>query len=230
MGTDRLLNFLDPNALARTYRDPVSWVILAVDLFPIWAVLTMGWGAAPLVLLYWLENLILGAVALAKMIAASVKEHPIGMIGMLFLGPFFVVHYGMFCFVHGVFVHEFATMNTEANLGFPSPSGLINAALQSAPNMTTFVLVIIALQIFLFAQDYILGGEYRRTSIDKEMMAPYGRIIVLHIGIFAGAFAMAAIGEPMWGILGLIGLRALWGVFLSVRRRLRLDDALQLKS
>ena len=41
---------------------------------------------------------------------------------------------------------------------------------------------------------------------------------------------MASIGEPLWGILGLIGLRALWGVFLTVRRRLRLDDALQLKS
>ena len=51
-----MLNFLDPNTLARTYRDPVAIVILAVDLFPIWAVLTLGWGAAPLVFLYWLEN------------------------------------------------------------------------------------------------------------------------------------------------------------------------------
>ena len=47
---------------------------------------------------------------------------------------------------------------------------------------------------------------------------------------FAGAFAMAAIGEPMWGILALILLRALWGVFLTVRRRSRIDGALQLKS
>mgnify|MGYP001804404904 FL=1 len=62
------------------------------------------------------------------------------------------------------------------------------------------------------------------------MQAPYGRIIILHIGIFAGAFAMAAIGEPMWGILALILLRALWGVFLTVRRRSRIDGALQLKS
>ncbi|MEO1188082.1 MAG: DUF6498-containing protein [Pseudomonadota bacterium] len=227
-----MLNFLDPNTLARTYRDPISWVVLAVDLFPIWAVLTMGWGAAPLVFLYWLENLILGAVALAKMTATSVKEHPIGLIGMLFLGPFFTVHYGMFCFVHGIFVNVFAFGDAPegGGAGFPSPFGLIDNALGSGANMTTFILVIIALQIFLFVQDFILGGEYRRTTIDKEMMAPYGRVIVLHIAIFAGAFAMAAMGEPLWGILGLIVLRALWGVFLSVRRRLRLDDALQLKS
>ena len=81
-----MLNFLDPNTLARTYRDPVAWAILAVDLFPIWAVLTLGWGAIPLVFLYWLENLIIGAVALAKMIATSMKDHPIGAMGMLFIG------------------------------------------------------------------------------------------------------------------------------------------------
>lgn len=225
-----MLNFLDPNTLARTYRDPMAWVILAVDLFPIFAVLTMGWGAAPLVFLYWLENLILGAVALAKMLATSVSESPIGLIGMAFLGPFFVVHYGMFCFVHGVFVNVFATMNTSADPGFPTPFGLIDQALSSGANMPTFVMAIIAVQIVLFVQDFILGGEYQRTSVDKEMMAPYTRIIVLHIGIFAGAFAMVALGEPMLGILGLILLRALWGVFLTVRRRIRLDDALQLKS
>lgn len=225
-----MFSFLDPNTLARTYRDPISWIILAVDLFPIWAVLTLGWGAAPLVFLYWLENLIIGAVALARMTAASVKDSPLGLIGMAFLGPFFVVHYGMFCFVHGVFVNVFAKMNTSADPDFPTPVGLIGEALNSGANMPTFVLVIIALQIFLFVQDFMLRGEYRQTTINKEMIEPYARIIVLHFGIFAGAFAMAAIGEPMWGILALIGLRALWGVFLTVRRRIRLDTAPQLKS
>lgn len=225
-----MLNFLDPNTLARTYRDPVSWAILAVDLFPVIAVLTLGWGAAPLVFLYWLENLIVGVVALARMIATSVKHSPAGLIGMAFLGPFFIVHYGMFCFVHGVFVNVFAELSANASPGFPVPLTLVTNALASGANMTTFVLVIIALQVFLFVQDFLLRGGYRRTTVDKEMTAPYSRIVVLHIGIFAGAFAMAAIGEPMWGILGLIGLRALWGVFLTVHRRRELDDALQLKS
>lgn len=227
-----MLNFLDPNTLARTYRDPVAWAILAVDLFPIWAVLTLGWGAAPLVFLYWIENLIIGAVALAKMIATSMKESPAGLIAMAFVGPFFIVHYGMFCFVHGVFVGVFAQMsrNTGDVSSFPSPIGLIENALASGNSMPTFVLAIIALQVFLFFQDFIWKGQYRETTVEKEMTAPYGRIVVLHIGIFAGAFAMIALGEPMWGILALIGLRALWGVFFTVSRRYRLDGALQTKS
>ena len=96
--------------------------------------------------------------------------------------------------------------------------------------MTLFVVTIIALQAFLFVQDFLGRGEYRNAEVQTEMMAPYGRIIVLHIGIFAGAFAMIALGEPMIGILALILLRALWGVAMSAHRRNRLDAALQSKS
>ena len=225
-----MFKFLDPNTLSRVYRDPMAWVILAVDLFPIIAVLTLGWGAAALVFLYWLENLIIGVVTLAKMIATSVKESPAGLIAMGFVGPFFIVHYGMFCFVHGVFVSVFANLSEGGTPGFPTPLGLIQEALSSGANMPTFVFAIIGVQVVLFVQDYVLRGAYLETSIDKEMMAPYGRIIVLHIGLFAGAFALVALGEPMIGILALILLRALWGVVLTVRRRLRLDSALQTKS
>ena len=123
-----MLEFLNANTLARTYREPIAWIILAVDLFPIIAVLTLGWGAAALVFLYWLENLIIGAVTLAKMTATSMRDGPGGLIGMAFLGPFFIVHYGMFCFVHGVVVGVFASLSSSAEPGFPTPFGLIARA------------------------------------------------------------------------------------------------------
>lgn len=221
-----MLNFLNPDTLARTYRDPVSWIILAVDLFPIWAVLTLGWGAAPLVFLYWLENIIVGAVALARMIAASMKDSPLGLLGMLFLGPFFTVHYGGFCFVHGIFVAMFASMETGASPDFMGPVGLVENALNSAPHMITFIGAIIALQVFLYVRDFIMRGQYKEAGVDQEMAAPYARVVVLHVGIFAGAGGLALIGNPLWGILALIGLRAVWGVFMTVRRRMKLDGLL----
>ena len=148
-----MFKFLDPNTLSRVYRDPMAWVILAVDLFPIIAVLTLGWGAAALVFLYWLENLIIGVVTLAKMIATSVKESPAGLIAMGFVGPVFIVHYGMFCFVHGVFVSVFANLSEGGTPGFPTPLGLIQEALSSGANMPTFVFAIIGVQVVLFVQD-----------------------------------------------------------------------------
>ena len=222
--------YFDLNTLKRTYRDPLAWVILAVDLFPIVAVLTLGWGAAPLVFLYWLENVIVGAVALLRMIAASVTKGVMGM-GMLFLGPFFTVHYGGFCFVHGQFVNMYASMGPGGKIlnggpGFPNPLELIQNALASGAYMTWFVTAIVAVQALLFVRDFILRGEFRTAKIEEEMSAPYTRIFVLHIGIFAGAGALMLIGNPLWGILGLIVLRAIWGVFLTIRRRMRLDGSL----
>lgn len=220
----------DINTLKRTYRDPIAWAILAVDLFPIVAVLTLGWGAAPLVFLYWLENLIVGAIALARMIAASITKGVLGL-AVLFLGPFFTVHYGGFCFVHGQFVNMFAQMGRVGQIprggpGFPGPFDLIANALASGTYMVWFVAAIIAVQALLFVRDFIWRGEYKTAKIEEEMAAPYTRIFVLHIGIFAGAFGLMLIGNPLWGILALIGLRAAWGVFLTIRRRMRLDGEL----
>ncbi len=222
-------HYFDPDYLARTYRDPVALLILAVDLFPIYAVLSFGWGAAPLVFLYWLENLIVGAVALARMLATSMKEHPLGVLGMLFLGPFFVFHYGMFCFVHGIFLNVFAEMGQGGSPDFESPLGLISVALNSGQHMSLFIAVIVGLQAFLFVRDFLMRGQYSDTSVEAEMSAPYGRIIVLHIALFAGMGGLMVLGEPLFGVLALIGLRAIWGVIMTVRRRMTLDGAVQEK-
>ncbi len=216
--------FFDPNQLARTYRDPVALAILAVDLFPVYAVFAFGWDATPLVFLYWLENLVIGAFALARMIATSMKEHIIGLTGMLFLGPFFFFHYGMFCFVHGQFLNSFAQSGSLApETGFLGPVGLVESALSSGAHLPLFLGCIIALQLFLFIRDYLMRGQYLSTTMQQEMTAPYGRIIVLHIALFIGMAAMIALGQPMLGILALILLRAVWGMFMTVRRRMSLD-------
>lgn len=222
-------HYFNLDNLARTYRDPVALLILAVDLFPVFAVLNFGWGAAPLVLLYWLENLVVGTVTLARMIATAMKQHPLGALGMLFLGPFFVFHYGMFCFVHGIFLNTFASIGNGDTPDFLSPWGLVESALASGAHMPLFLLVIIALQAFLFVRDYLLGGQYKETSVEAEMMSPYGRIIVLHFALFAGMGGLIVLGEPLLGVLALIGLRAIWGVIMTVQRRMRLDQNLQEK-
>lgn len=212
-----MLDWLNPDELLRTYRDPLALAILLVDMFPIFAVLALGWGAAALVFLYWLENLVIGLVTLARMTAASMAEHPAGAVGMLFIGPFFIVHYGMFCFVHGIFVYVFAS-GLDSNPGFPDPISLIGHALNSGEMMGLFIGAIIVLQGVLFVTDFLMTGAYKTVKPQEEMGAPYGRILVLHFGLFAGMAAMIAFGQPLWGILALIGLRMLWGV-LQVRRR-----------
>ena len=225
-----MLALFSRDHLARTYGEPVAWLILAVDLFPIWAIFMLGWGAEPLVFLYWLENLIIGGVTLSRMFLAGRHSGPGGVAAVSALSLFFLVHYGLFCYVHGVFLHIFTAIGTAADPEFLGPFSLVDRALDSGTYMPIFIFAIIALQGLLFYRDYVLSGAYKSADLKQEMSAPYGRIIVLHVAIFAGVAAMIAWGEPLIGILGLLSLRIIWGVYLTVKRRLTLDSAAHKKS
>ncbi|MCA9270173.1 MAG: hypothetical protein KDA41_16945, partial [Planctomycetales bacterium] len=82
---------------------PLATTIL-LNLVPVVGVLFWGWSAFALIILYWLENLVIGVRTLASMVANAAVMGGINWLGALFIGAFFTVHYGMFCFGHGIFV------------------------------------------------------------------------------------------------------------------------------
>ncbi len=215
--------FFDPDLFARTYRDPMAWLTLLVDLLPIIAVVFFGWKAVPLVALYWLENLIIGAFTIFRMlgtIAANALNIPIA----LFMVPFFTVHYGMFCFGHGVFLSAFAggeVGNTAP--GFNGMQSLVDWALGTGPYMLWFVGAIILVNAVFYLVDFIGRGDYRTTQLPAEMFAPYGRIVTLHVAIILGAGLMLAFGQPLLGVLILIALRVVFGMILNMLRRRKID-------
>jgi hypothetical protein len=81
--------------------------LVAANLLPLWGVCFLKWDAFYIILLYWSENLAIGFYNILKIVAAKAK-HPAEHIFKLFLVPFFVVHYGGFMAVHGLFVLAFA--------------------------------------------------------------------------------------------------------------------------
>lgn len=212
--------FIDPELLLRTYRDPLAMLSLVADLLPIVGVILFGWGAVPLVALYWLENLVIGGFNILRMLATGLVG-PARMAGALFMSGFFTVHYGMFCFVHGVFLRSF-----DANSGssvMETPVALVNWALSSGQSLPVFVLAIIAVNGAYYVVDFLGKGQYQRENVGKLLFEPYGRIMTLHIAILLGGGLAVAMGEPLLGVLLLIILRVVFGIGLSVLRRLRLD-------
>ena len=89
-----MARLLDPSHLARTFRDPITWAAIIVDMIPIYAVIVLGWGAAPLVFLYWLENLVIGGMTIARMIESGIGKGVGGIFAVIFTVLFFTVHYG----------------------------------------------------------------------------------------------------------------------------------------
>jgi hypothetical protein len=61
-----------------------------------------------------------------------------------------------------------------------------------------------------FIQNYLGKGEVKRSTLDQLMQQPYKRIVLIHLVIIAGGFAVLALGSrlPMLVLL-IIGKIAL---------------------
>jgi hypothetical protein len=211
---------------ARALRNPIVLTGLAVDLAPIYGVLVWGWSATPLVLVYWTENVISGVMTLPR-IFISGANYGVKMMGIsLFLCAFFIVHYGLFCAVHGTFLMVFSIVADALHGGVDPRFGSFDTVMMNIPAMIGVTLssglhvdwllgVIVAWQILVFLWEFILKGGWKQTNPMVEMFGPYGRIIILHFGLFAGFGALLLLGQPMIGVLGLILFRAIYGVLTN---------------
>lgn len=201
-------------------RSPAAMGALLVNVAPLIGVLAWGWKGGALVVLYWLENLVVGVINIARMAASGAANGPGGLGAVALLVPFFCVHYGLFCFVHGMFV--MLLFARESGFDSLDAQALLSAALNVAPHMGIVIGIIAAWKAALFVLVFLREGEYRRTNPMELFAAPYSRIIFIHIAIFAGAFALMALGEPIVGVIALVLVKAAYDAvseFLEAKRR-----------
>jgi hypothetical protein len=180
---------------------------LALNLFPVLSVLAFGWSAFTLILLYWIENLIIGGFnALKILIASLVVGKAGGWVGAILI-PFFVFHYGLFCFVHGIFI--FAILGREGGESWvpvTGPTELAGAVIhniQSDPGLFWNVLWLAAFHLYDFLRHWIGDGTWRTADPATQMFIPYPRIIVVHLTIMIGAIPVLLLGQPILAVLGL---------------------------
>ena len=169
---------------------------------PIAGVLLLGWKVFPLVLLYWLENVVVGGFNVGKLLLAQPQE-PAYSVGKLFLIPFFIFHFGMFTLLHGVFV--FALFGAKTLPRFDSLAEL-PAAIR-AYHLGWGLLALVVSHGLSFYWNYFENGEYRRASLPILMMQPYARLVVLHLAVLFGGWIVLTIGSPLLALLVLVALK-----------------------
>jgi hypothetical protein len=200
------------------------------NLVPLVGVLFFGWSLTTIVALYWLENGVVGLFALARMATAEGVDEDPGSVTIngrpvsaaqlrnpvtarVVLMPFFALHYGMFWLVHGVFVWFALPMIWEQMGGATGGPSLV-ACLWALP-------VLVLSHGASFVYNWWLGGERYTSSPSREMGAPYGRVVILHVTIVLGAFLVAFLGSPIWALVLLVGLKTVadLAAHLAERRR-----------
>ena len=181
---------------------PSLLVLGLANALPIAGVLLLGWKVFPLVLLYWLENVVVGGFNVGKLLLARPQE-PAYSVGKLFLIPFFIFHFGMFTLLHGVFV--FALFGAKTLPRFDSLAEL-PAAIR-AYHLGWGVLALVVSHGLSFYWNYFENGEYRRASLPILMMQPYARLVVLHLAVLFGGWIVLTLGSPLLALLVLVALK-----------------------
>jgi hypothetical protein len=144
------------------------------------------------------------------------------------LAPFFIVHYGIFWLVHGVFVFTLPLffgggfLTNVTPLLDESGSPFDVSVVQIGPDLSAVAWGAVGLAIShvsSFLINFVGRGEYRRVSAARQM---YGRLVILHLTILFGAFVSLAIGSPIGAIVVLVLLKT----GLDLRLHLREHDRL----
>lgn len=189
-------------------RSPSGLILIAVNLIPLFGVLYLDWQLLPLLFLFWFENVIIGVFNLLKILTCK-PLCPVSWAARLFLAPFFTFHYGMFTVGHGIFLFAMFGQDAmqESQRGQSrEPFGFIEQLI--VDQHLFWPLLAMALSHgFSFFYNFLIKGEFLQKTPGDLMVAPYGRIAILHITILIGGFATQMLGEPIVALLLLVILK-----------------------
>jgi len=214
-------------------------VLVAVNLLPLVGVVFWGWSVMMVLVLYWIESGIVGVVNIFKIARAEggADEPPMafdgnritvrmtGIASAMTRGPligFFVLHYGIFWVVHGVFVFMmplFAGFSSfEPDVAAPGFGfGPMDFGPLPFDGLLLATLLLAASHALSFFTNYLGRGEYRHVTPAGQMMSVYGRVVVLHVTILGGAFVIGFFGTPLAALVLLVGLKTLIDLVLHLR-------------
>ena len=202
--------------------------LIVANAIPVIGVLFFGWSLMTILVLYWVENGIVGLWNIPRMLLARGAEP--GTAGVpravlsggcqrLVMITFFIVHYGIFWLGHGfllAFLSGFGLFRGALDAGsvgfdpigggFPLGPGSGGGSFGTVdPGAIAFAgAVMFVSHGISFVLNYVGRGEYLRTTALSRMAAVYGRVIVLHLAILLGGFAIAAVGAPIWILVVLV--------------------------
>ena len=213
--------------------------LVAVNLLPLIGVIFWGWSLMMILVLYWIESGVVGVVNVFKIARASggaddpmvmtegnrVTIRISGLASGMTRGPvigFFIVHYGIFWLVHGVFVFLlplFAGLSSPSVSTVPPYVGFAPMDFGPLPldGLLLAALLLTSSHVVSYFTNYIGRGEYLRATPTGQMLSVYGRVVVLHVTIVAGAGVIALFGTPIAALVLLVGLKTVIDLVLHVR-------------
>jgi len=202
--------------------------LLAANIIPLVGALFFGWNAVLILALFWIENVIIGAFNLLKILSvAAYKKHP----KALFIAGFFIVHYGAFCAIHGSLLWSILGLEEIDKTRYIAATSIEVLALYTdgvavmlafiekfKPEIYVGLTALLLTHLVSFIEHFILRGDIYKTDAGALMAKPYGQIVVLHIGLILGAVAVERLGSPIWLLVIIIVFKLVMDFAQHIKR------------
>ena len=133
--------------------------------------------------------------------------------------PFFIVHYGGFMAGHLLFIFGFFAPELVSSSFFPSRETIG----QLLHNVALPLVALFISHGISFIHNFIGKREYGRTGTEKQMLAPYRRIILMHITIILGGWLVLLLKAPLFGLMILVLLKTVADIRAHMKEHTRLQ-------
>lgn len=200
-------------------KNNISKIFLVVsNLIPLYGVFFWGWNSTSIIFVYWMENIAIGSINILKIIKAKGEFHKEDLQGIMKIertndkNKFeliisFIFNYGLFTFVHGIFIKSFFGI----------------------PNLTTFFILTAFLPLFIshlisYKTNFINNGEYLKVSPVKLSNQPYNRVLVMHLTLLFGGIVSNGLGNPLYALITMIMLKIILDLYLHYKEHRVLNN------
>lgn len=181
-------------------------LLLAVNLLPLILVFNGFWELRQVIVLYWLENGVIGVWHVLRMLSARRSPLPLRVME----SAFFCVHYGLFFLVHGMFVMHL--------MAFPVIIGDPFSLWRAIPRESLLMLAFLAgSHGYSTWWHFFKGGEFLTARSKELFMRPYARVIVLHLTMLGGGFVVMKSDEPRTLLILLVMLKTVVDLVMHLR-------------
>ncbi len=208
-----------------------DWLLILVNLIPLYCVWFEDWNASEVFLVYCLETVIVGIFNVLKMACVTifVKSSDTwengGSItkqsGWFFIF-FFIVHYGFFVFVQTQIFFGVSGLVPDGSL-FGSYSKIPELLGNNGKLMLLIFIVYYTLQNLF---DFFLSGVYKTISLGRLMFEPYIRIFVQQIVVILGSMFLS-FGAGKIFILVFVLVKIFFELFVNFNRFLAIAEKRQ---
>jgi hypothetical protein len=198
----------------RYWRAPTVIALIAANLVPLYGVVHWGWDLFVLMTAHWLETGIIGFYTAVRMAI-------VGRWAAAFLLPFFCIHFGGFMAGHFFFL--WALFADEAARQAPGFGEAMRRIVLDSGLWVAVVAMFISHGVSFYLnflkpwRSGRLGADPKNRDLDKIMMTPYGRVVVMHLTILFGAALMQVFQTKAAAFVLLIALKVTADIAAHVR-------------